>query len=192
MHIRYNETNDLWEYLSATGPDVWSTLPIAAAQIVGGLSSAYPVGSIYINAAVATNPATLLGFGTWAAFGTGRVLVGLDSGQTEFDTLGETGGTKTHTLATGELPVHSHSLTMNSHVHTYTPQNFMAGAGAVSGSSAGIKADRPNSSSSNSTTGPSASTDGAVSTGTVGNAGSGSAHNNLQPYITVYMWQRTA
>ena len=71
----------------------------------------YPVGSIYINASVATNPATLLGFGTWAAFGAGRVMVGLDAGQTEFDTAEETGGAKTHTLTTGELP--ASGLTVN-------------------------------------------------------------------------------
>jgi hypothetical protein len=48
------------------------------------LSVLYPVGSVYINAAVSTNPGTLLGFGTWAAFGAGRVLVGLDAGRCRF------------------------------------------------------------------------------------------------------------
>ena len=51
------------------------------------LEKIYPVGSIYINAAVSTNPATLLGFGTWVAFGAGKTIVGLDSGDTDFDTL---------------------------------------------------------------------------------------------------------
>ena len=69
----------------------------------------YPVGSIYINASVSTNPATLLGFGTWTAFGAGRVMVGLDAGQTEFDTAEETGGAKTHTLQVSEVP----GLTVN-------------------------------------------------------------------------------
>ena len=68
----------------------------------------YPVGSIYINASVSTNPSTLFGFGTWVEFGKGRVLVGVDTGQTEFDTLGETGGAKTHTLTINEMPAHSH------------------------------------------------------------------------------------
>jgi hypothetical protein len=58
------------------------------------LSVLYPVGSVYINAAVSTNPGTLLGFGTWAAFGAGRVLVGLDAGDVDFDTVEETGGAK--------------------------------------------------------------------------------------------------
>lgn len=66
-------------------------------------STMWPVGSIYI-AVVATNPATLLGFGTWSAFATGRTLIGIDAGQTEFDTVEETGGEKTHTLTASELP----------------------------------------------------------------------------------------
>ena len=60
-----------------------------------GGSEAFPVGSVFL-AVVATNPGTLLGYGTWSAFGAGRMLVGLDAGQTEFDTVEETGGAKTH------------------------------------------------------------------------------------------------
>ncbi len=60
-----------------------------------GGSEAFPVGSVFL-AVVATDPATMLGYGTWSAFGAGRMLVGLDSGQTEFDTAEETGGAKTH------------------------------------------------------------------------------------------------
>ena len=78
---------------------------------VATLQAVYPVGSIYINAASSTNPGTLLGFGTWAAFGAGRVIVGLDSGDTDFDTAQETGGAKTHTLTTSEIPAHTHNST---------------------------------------------------------------------------------
>ena len=74
------------------------------------LEKVYPVGSIYINASVSTNPATLLGFGTWVAFGAGKVIVGLDSTDTDFDTAEETGGAKTHTLTTSEIPSHTHAL----------------------------------------------------------------------------------
>lgn len=74
------------------------------------LEKVYPVGSIYINATSSTNPATLLGFGTWVAFGAGKVIVGLDSSDTDFDTAEETGGAKTHTLTTSEIPSHTHSL----------------------------------------------------------------------------------
>jgi len=55
---------------------------------------AFPVGAVFI-AVVATNPGTLLGYGTWTAFGTGRVLVAIDPGDTDFDVVEETGGTKT-------------------------------------------------------------------------------------------------
>ena len=128
------------------------------------LQAVYPVGSIYINAAVATNPGTLLGFGTWAAFGSGRVIVGLNAGDSDFDTVQETGGAKTHTLSTAELPSHTHSFTLDSsdnggsaHDHALFPDN--------SSSSEGF---------------------------TTGATGGGGAHNNVQPYIVVYMWRRTA
>lgn len=85
------------------------------------LQAVYPVGSIYINAAVTTNPATLLGFGTWAAFGAGRVIVGYNASDSDFDALQETGGTKTHTLTTSELPSHTHN------------SNFVTGGSGVSG-----------------------------------------------------------
>jgi hypothetical protein len=133
------------------------------------LDKIYPVGSIYTNASVATNPATLLGFGTWEAFGSGRVLVGVDASQTEFDTLGETGGAKTHTLTTAEMPSHTHSSGAG---------NGSVGVRATAGSvEAGTHVNR--------------GTVDNASTGT-GSAGSGNAHNNLQPYITVYMWRRSA
>jgi hypothetical protein len=98
----------------------------AGSGTIGGsaiatIASIYPVGSIYINAAVATNPATLLGFGTWAAFGAGRVMVGLDATDSDFDTAQETGGSKTHTLTTAELPSHTHN------------SNFVTGGTGVSG-----------------------------------------------------------
>jgi hypothetical protein len=60
----------------------------------GSVAGAWPVGSVFISA-VSTNPATLLGFGTWAAFGAGRVLVGLDAADTDFDTAEKIGGAKT-------------------------------------------------------------------------------------------------
>ena len=95
----------------------------------GSASAAWPVGSIFFSA-VSTNPATLLGFGTWSAIGAGRVLVGQDTGDTDFDTLGETGGAKTSahahgagTLATSGGSLHSHgagtiaTVAESSHTH---------------------------------------------------------------------------
>ncbi len=67
-------------------------------SIVSALMSVFPVGTIYENAAVATNPGTLLGFGTWVAFGTGKVTVALDANDPDFNVIQEIGGSKTVTL----------------------------------------------------------------------------------------------
>jgi len=80
-------------------------------------SGSWPIGSVFISV-VSTNPATLLGFGTWSAFGAGRVMVGLDSGDTDFDTVEETGGAKTVTLTAAQSGLPQHTHTQNSHNHT--------------------------------------------------------------------------
>lgn len=106
-----------------------------AGTFSGNVQAAWPVGSVFI-AVVSTNPATLLGFGTWSAFGAGRVMVGLDSGDTDFDTAEETGGAKTstpsahagtavaaHSNHTHTGPSHQHNLSggaATAHSHTYT------------------------------------------------------------------------
>lgn len=128
----------------------------------------YPVGSIYINATNSTNPGTLLGFGTWIAFGAGRVPVGIDSSDTDFDTAEETGGSKTHTLTVSELPSHTHTHTVQ------TGRSFSSSTG-----------NAPVVQGSDNTVLSSAAV-------TTSSTGSGSAHNNVQPYIVVYMWKRTA
>ena len=125
-------------------------------------SDAWPVGSIYINATNATNPATLLGFGTWVAFGAGRVMVGLNSGDTDFDTAEETGGSKTHTLTVDEMPAHTHDY----------EQFENGGPDTVLSSNVDIS--------------------GNYRTQTTTSTGGGSAHNNVQPYVVVHMWKRTA
>lgn len=134
----------------------------------------WPVNSIYFTTS-ATNPATTLGFGTWVAWGSGRVPVGVDTGQTEFDTVEETGGEKTHILVVGELAAHTHI--QDAHSHTVY--------GDVLSSSGTARIQTQN------TTGPyNRTTSSDVATNQ--NAGSGTAHNNLQPYITCYMFKRTA
>lgn len=124
------------------------------------LKSAYPVGSVYTSV-VNTNPSTLFGFGTWSAFASGRTLVGVDTGQTEFDTVEETGGAKTHTLTIAEMPAHDHTANLGN-----------IGSGADSLTQAGKNNN--------------------YTTGGIGSTGGGGSHNNLQPYITVFFWKRTA
>ena len=149
------------------------------AFVQAAIALLYPVGSIYINATSSTNPGTLLGFGTWTAFGAGRVPVGFDSGNALFDAAEETGG-----AADAALVTHTHTATSTvtdpTHFHS-TP----TGAGAAFGQPGGAAA------ASASTTGA-ASTGITVATTTAAPAGAVSATNaNYQPYITVYMWKRT-
>ena len=150
------------------------------------LDQVYPVGCIYTTT-VSTNPATVFGFGTWTAFGAGRVLVGFDSGQTEFDTAEETGGAKTITLTAAQsgLPQHTHAVTDPGHVHAQ--QRFPT----ATGGSTGFTVDT----SMSGTPAAANNTASAVTGLTVNNvnaADASSAHSNLQPYIVVYFFKRTA
>lgn len=133
---------------------------------------AYPVGSIYTTvSSSATTPAevnTLLGVGTWVAFGEGRVLVGKASSGT-FDTINEEQGSETQTLTEANLPAHNHSA-----------------------SAAGSGTDAGNGNYPNGGVALYNSTPNTWNNITIGNTGSGTAHNNIQPSITVYMWKRTA
>ena len=123
------------------------------------LLAVWPIGSIYTSVTSA-NPSTLFG-GNWEAFGAGRVLIGLDSADTDFDAAEETGGAKTHTLTTAEMPSHTHTFTA---FQTTSGSNNRTGGGALSASASS----------------------------TTASTGGGGAHNNVQPYIVVYMFKRIA
>ena len=157
----------------------------ANVNVIEVLKKAYPIGSVYINASNATNPASLLGFGTWVAFGAGKVMVGLDAGDTSFDTLGETGGVKDVTLTSAQSGLVGHNHTQNSHEHS-----VLGGSGTAGGVSVYIF---PQGSITNTfggtigKTSPVAGTNNAVSS-----ANASESHTNLQPYIVVYFWKRTA
>ena len=155
-----------------------NTTAIATTAFVqAAISLLYPVGSIYTNASVSTNPATLLGFGTWTAFGAGRVPVGFDAGNALFDTAEETGGS-----ADAITVSHTHTATSTDagHLHTQTEYN-QPGIGNSGGGGARVSSQTANT-----------GTGFASITTTVDSAGSSGTNANYQPYITVYMWKRTA
>jgi len=147
------------------GKALTGNITITAADI--GISAiflaAHPVGDIYLSVNP-TNPGNLYG-GTWVAWGSGRVPVGVNTSDTDFKTVEKTGGAKTHTLTVQEIPNHDHDLNAvnegvdnpNGGYHPGWTFNKQYTAQVMSASTGG-----------------------------------GQAHNNLQPYITCYMWKRTA
>ena len=122
----------------------------------------FPIGFIYMSA-TSSNPSLTFEGTTWEAWGTGRVPVGVDTSQVEFNTVQKVGGAKTHTLTAEQMPSHSHQL------------GWWGVATAQIGTNLSNlwRGDSP-------------------SFKTTTSAGGGQAHNNLQPYITCYMWKRTA
>jgi hypothetical protein len=142
----------------------------------------YPVGSIYTSATISTNPNTLLGFGTWAAFGAGRVLVGNGGGFS----AGATGGS-----ADAVVVSHSHTATSSvsdgGHSHVGRVATTLGGSQGYSGFEEG----RGNPDWATQTSTNSATTGISVAT-TVATAGVSGTNANLQPYVVVYMWNRTA
>ena len=152
-----------------------STTAVATTAFVqAAMALLHPVGSIY-TAIISTNPGTLFGFGTWTAFGAGRMLISLDSGNVLFDTAEETGGS-----ANATLPSHTHTATVTdpSHVHTFaSPQVGGATVNAASPTGGGTQ-----------------NTGSAVTGITVANSteGASATNANYPPFIAVFMWKRTA
>lgn len=179
------------------------------AFVTAALAAIYPVGSVYINATSSSNPSTLLGFGTWTAFGAGRVMVGLDGSDADFDTAEETGGAKTVTstgsisgtvggtsLTEAQMPKHYHAMLGPNGIDT-VPNGENTGVGMTY--SGGTDDDGVNRYNTYSVGGDAAS--GSTGTGTSnGNSHThsfsgtvtGNATSVVQPYITVRMWKRTA
>lgn len=130
----------------------------------------YPVGSIHMSVN-SKNPSTYFG-GTWVSWGAGRVPVGVNTSDSSFSTVEKTGGAKTHTLTVNEIPSHTH--TNNEHLVKW-------GYGA---NASHCKIDVYAGTTENNQV---YFLENVATKSTGGNA----AHNNLQPYITCYMWKRT-
>lgn len=120
----------------------------------------YPIGSIY-QSVNSTNPSIFMG-GTWVRFGQGRVLVGVNESEIEFNVANKVGGAKSHTLTIEQIPAHTHTVA-GGRIDNYVK--------VEASSTYGYAHDR---------------------THTTSSVGGGMPHNNLQPYTTVYMWHRTA
>lgn len=146
-----------------TNTEQVATTRYVQTELTNHLLSIYPVDSIYTSVS-STNPSSLFG-GSWLAFGEGKVLVG-KAGSGTFDTAGATGGSETHALIEAELPSHTHTVS-----HTTVADKLYGGTDA-------------NRTRTDIT--------GSASNETTSSTGSGTAHNNLQPYVVVYMWKRTA
>ena len=146
------------------------------AFVQAALQAVYPVGSVYIST-TATNPATTFGFGSWSAFGAGKVLVGQDAGDTAFDTLEETGGSKDAIVVS-----HTHTANVTDPGHRH---------GISDGAQDGFD---PGTGQYRAATGTTINSASSVTGITVSNSTTGSSgtNANLQPYVVVKMWKRTA
>lgn len=167
------------------------------AAVAATMAAMYPVGSIYTNATNNTNPATLFGFGTWVSFGAGQMPVGFSSGDPLFGTAGNTGGSRDATL-----PTHNHNASTaaggaaTGTINGGNPGDFggfQSGTGVLSATGS-AQPNRPQGSSGTNGNLPTMSLSIPTHTHsvTVDAAGSSATNANLPPYITVYMWKRTA
>ena len=122
----------------------------------------YKIGALYFTT-ISYNPSTIFGYGTWERFGEGKTLIGLDSTDGDFNVIGETGGAKTHTLTENEMPAHTHPYVDDS------PSGFLDYLTHRGGEDEGSRYDK-----------------------TTGAAGGDQSHNNMPPYVVVYIWKRIA
>jgi len=179
LDLVYNSANNSWVLLNpneldtarliALGGDATGSTSFDGSQnvtittVVDKLLP-YPVGAIYTSV-LSTSPASLFG-GTWVAFGAGRVLVGINSSDSDFNQSQETGGAKTVALSIAEMPAHTHTDSLQ----LYTNRSSSSGPRIEGTSSSTLEANL---------------------SVTTNSTGGGAAHENMPPYIVVYMWKRT-
>lgn len=156
------------------------------------IKTMYPVGSIYMSVNN-TNPSTYFG-GTWVAWGAGRVPVGVNASDSNFSTVEKTGGASTVTLAASQIPSHTHAkgtlATASAGAHTHN-LNLTKTTWAGSSSSRVVVDSTDYTAMTNKATASAGAHTHTIS-GSTAATGGGGAHSNLQPYITCYMWKRTA
>ncbi len=190
---KVSETDNCFEVSEAWDVKVYGKL--LKDYIQQFIKTMYPVGSIYMSVNN-TNPSTYFG-GTWVTWGSGRVPVGVNTSDSNFNTVEKTGGASTVTLTTSQMPAHTHTFTGSSattsskgaHTHNVGRDGDGAsGSSTYTVHSAGVSG-AGGTSPTNST---GAHTHTVTAKGTNANTGGGGAHSNLQPYITCYMWKRTA
>ena len=152
---------------------------ITVEQVDQNIAAAfYPVGAIFLSTN-GVDPATSLGFGTWTQISQGRTLIGEGTGGGATYSNGDTGGDKD-----AIIPTHNHSGTTTSagnHAHT-----FSTGLGESSGGTHAVRAFNPNSSQTTSSAGSH------THSLSINNAGESAVDKNMQPYLVVYIWERTA
>jgi len=145
-----------------TALEIWNLVKASA------LDSIYPVGAIY-TAITSGSPASVFG-GTWVSFGQGRVLVGHDDAASP-DSDFVASSTDGSSVLVGGAKTHTLSIAeMPSHTHAINGIENQSGTGSDGGGNSASSYD----------------------TVTTNATGGGNAHNNLQPYVVVYMWKRTA
>lgn len=145
----------------------------------------YPVGSIYMTVDKDRDPAAFLG-GTWERWGQGRVPVGVKDDDDDFKSSELTGGEKQHTLTTSETPTHTHDISVKPDRSGY------GGSIYITTEQGSYVKYLPTANSTNNRIGLEAGLGSPDSVVLMSNIGGDKPHNNLQPYITCYMWKRTA
>ncbi len=175
LTIQKNATTiDTFTANSATNKTVNIVVPTDTGDLTNNAGylkadDVYPVGSIVTFYDTADH-SNFLGL-SWVRFAAGKMVVGYDSTDSDFNSVGNTGGEKTHTLTTDEMPSHYHGVNTCYNIvgsNTTNAKIASAGAGAYWN-------NNPNNSERS-----------------IQNAGGGQAHNNMPPYITAALWRRTA